>query len=73
MPKRHCDLMGSLEKMCKDYTNLAVDLAFAITDLLSRHLCLSLTLRLHCLEIDRIVKNKSQYSLDRHQKIRNML
>ena len=73
MPKRHCDLMGSWEKMCKDYTNLAVDLAIAITDLLSRHLCLSLTLRLHCLEIDRNVKKRSQYSVDRPQKIRNML
>ena len=52
--------MGSWEKMCKDYTNLAVDLAIAISDLLSRHLCLCLTLRLHCLEIDRIVKKRSQ-------------
>ena len=48
--------MGSWEKMCKDYTNLAVAIAIAISDLLSRHLCLSLTLRLHCLEIDRNVK-----------------
>ena len=58
--------------MCKDYTNLAVDLAIAISDLLSRHFCLCLTLRLHCLKILRIVKKGSQYSVDHQQKLRNM-